>query len=40
METQETFHTVTQQDSMEAEQHVEEGSHLPIILDTDEEEQL
>ena len=40
VETQETFHTATQQDSTEAEQHVEEGSHLPIILDTDEEEQL
>ena len=34
------FHTPTQQDSTEAEQHVDEGSHLPIILDTDEEEQL
>ena len=40
VETQETFHTPTQQDSTEAEQHVDEGSHLPIILDTDEEEQL
>ena len=36
----ETFHTPTQQDSTEAEQHVDEGSHSPIILDTDEEEQL
>ena len=35
-----TFHTLTQQDSMEEEQHVNEGSHLPIILDTDEEELL
>ena len=40
VETQETFHTLTQQDSTEPEQHVDEGSHLPIILDTDEEEQL
>ena len=40
VQTQETFHTPTQQDSMEAEQHVDEGSHSPIILDTDEEEQL
>ena len=40
VETQETFHTATQQDSMEAEQHVEEGSHSPIILDTEEEEQV
>ena len=40
VETQEMFHTATQQDSTEAEQHVEEGSHSPIILDTDEEEQL
>ena len=39
VETQE-FHSVTQQNSTEPEQHVEEGSHLPIILDTDEEEQL
>ena len=38
--TEPTFHTPTQQDSMEAEQHVDEGSHSPIILDTDEEEQL
>ena len=34
------FHTLTQQDSTEEEQHGNEGSHLPIILDTDEEEQL
>ena len=34
------FHMLTQQDSMEEEQHVDEGSHSPIILDTDEEEQL
>ena len=40
VETQEMFHTRTQQDSTEAEQHVNEGSHSPIILDTDEEEQL
>ena len=39
VETQE-FHSATQQNSTEPEQHVEEGSHLPIILDTDEEEQL
>ena len=30
----------TQQDLMEEEQHVDEGSHSPIILDTGEEEQL
>ena len=35
-----TFHTPTQQDSMDEEQHVDKGSHSPIILDTDEEEQL
>ena len=35
-----TFHMLTQQDSMEEEQHVDKGSHSPIILDTDEEEQL
>ena len=40
VQTHETFHTPTQQDSMEAEQHIDEGSHSPIILDTDEEEQL
>ena len=40
VETQEMFHTPTQQDSTEAEQHVDEGSHSPVILDTDEEEQL
>ena len=34
------FHMPTQQDSMEEEQHVDEGSHSPIMLDTDEEEQL
>ena len=34
------FCSATQQISTESEQHVEEGSHLPIILDTDEEEQL
>ena len=38
--SQPTFHTPTQQDSTEEEQHVDEGSHSPIILDTDEEEQL
>ena len=40
VQTNKTFHTPTQQDSTEAEQHVDKGSHLPIILDTDEEEQL
>ena len=40
VQTQETFHTLTQQASTEAEQHVNEGSHSPIILDTDDEEQL
>ena len=40
VETQETFHSVTQQDSTEAKQHLEDGSHSPIFLDTDEEEQL
>ena len=39
VETQE-FHSATQQNSIEPEQHVEEGSHSPIILDTDEDEQL
>ena len=34
------FHTPTQQDPTEEEQHVDEGSHLPIMLDSDEEEQL
>ena len=34
------FHTPIQQDPMEEEQHVNEASHLPIMLDTDEEEQL
>ena len=28
------------QDHTEEEQHINEGSHLPIMLDTDEEEQL
>ena len=40
VQTDETFETPTQQDSTEAEQYVNEGSHSPIILDTDEEEQL
>ena len=40
VQTEETFHTLTQQDSTEAEQHINEGSHLPVILDTDEEQQL
>ena len=35
-----TFHMPTQQDSTEGKQHVNEGSHSPIMLDTDEEEQL
>ena len=35
-----TFHMPTQQDATEEEQHVDKGSHLPIMLDTDEEEQL
>ena len=30
----------TQQDPMEEEQHVNKGSQSPIMLDTDEEEQL
>ena len=34
------FYTPTQQDPMEEEQHVNEGSQSPIMLDTDEEEQL
>ena len=34
------FYMPTQQDPMEEEQHVDEGSHSPIMLDTDEEEQL
>ena len=34
------FNSATQQISTESEQNVEEGSHSPIILDTDEEEQL
>ena len=34
------FRSATQQISTESEQHVEDGSHSPIILDTDEEEQL
>ena len=37
---EETFLTLTQEDSTEAEPHIDEGSHSPIILDTDEEEQL
>ena len=40
LEAQETFHSATQQHSMEAKQHLEEGSHSPIFLDTDEEEEL
>ena len=40
VKAEETFHAPTQQDSMEAEQHADEGSHSPIILETDEEEQL
>ena len=40
VQTNEMFHTPTQQDSVETEQHVDEGSHSPIILDTYEEEQL
>ena len=40
VQTEPMFHTPTQQDSMEAEQHVDKGSHSPIILDTDEEEHL
>ena len=40
LETQETFHSATQQHSTEAKEHLEEGSLLPIFLDTDEEEQL
>ena len=35
-----TFHVPTQEDPMEEEQDVDEGSNLPIMLDTDEEEQL
>ena len=35
-----TFYMPTQQDPMEEEQHVDEGSHSPIMLDTDKEEQL
>ena len=34
------FYMPTQQDSMEEEQHVGKGSHLPIMLDTDEQEKL
>ena len=34
------FDMPTQQDPTEEEQHVDEGSHSPIMLDTDEEEQL
>ena len=34
------FYMPTQQDPMEEQQHINEGSHSPIMLDTDEEEQL
>ena len=34
------FHMCTLEDPMEEEQHVDKGSHLPIMMDTDEEEQL
>ena len=34
------FYMPTQQDPTQEEQHVDEGSHLPIMLDTDEDEQL
>ena len=34
------FHMPIQQDPTEEEQHVDEGSHSPIILATDEEEQF
>ena len=40
LETQETFHSATQKHSTEAKDHLEEGSHSPIFLDTDEEEQF
>ena len=40
VQTEPMFHTPTQQDSTEVEQHVDKGSHSPIILDTDDEEQL
>ena len=40
VQTEQMFHTPTQQESTKAEQHVDKGSHSPIILDTDEEEQL
>ena len=33
-----TFHVPTHQDPTEEEQHVDKGSHLPIMLDTDGEE--
>ena len=33
-----TFHMPIQQDPTEEEQHVDKGSHSPIMLDTDEEE--
>ena len=35
-----TFYMPTQQDPMEEEQYVNKGPHSPIMLDTDEEEQL
>ena len=35
-----TFHMPTQQDPTDEEQHVDEGSHSPIMFYTDEEEQL
>ena len=34
------FHIPIQQDPTEEEQHVDKGSHSPIMLDTDEEEQF
>ena len=34
------FHVPVQEDPTEEEQHVDEGSHSPIMLDTDEEEQF
>ena len=34
------FHVPIQEDPTEEEQHVDEGSHSPIMLDTDEEEQF
>ena len=32
------FYMPTQEDPKEEEQHVNKGSHLPVMLDTDEEE--